>query len=48
VSDKTKELIHNAETAEKMPTFTVIFDVIDAQPLADICTLIECKKRLER
>ena len=47
VGDKTKQIILDAKTFGKMQTFPVIFDVADAEPLADIFTLITCKKRLE-
>ena len=48
VSDKTQQLILDAGTMGKMPTFPVVFQVTTSEPLADIYTLIECKKRLER
>ena len=50
VSEKTKQLILNAKTEGKMPTFPVIFDItaIDSELFADICTLINCKKELEK
>jgi len=48
VSEKTKELICDANTMGKLPTFPVMFDVSTDEPLADICRLIECKKRLEK
>jgi len=48
VSKKTKQLIHDAETMGKVPTFPVVFDVTTDEPLADIYELIECKKQLER
>jgi len=47
VSEKTKRLIRDAKTMGKMATFPVIFEVTSAEPLADIYTLIDCKKRLE-
>jgi len=47
VSEKTKQLILNAKTFGKLPTFPVIFDVTTIEPLADIYTLIDCKKRIE-
>jgi len=48
VSDKTKQLIRNAKLfSQKMKTFPLEFKVADATQLADICTLIKCKKRLE-
>ena len=48
VSDKTKQLISDAETHGKLPTFPVVFDITTAEPLADIYTLLDCKKKLER
>jgi len=48
VSEKTKHLIHEAKTFGKMATFPVITEVTGARQLADIYTLIDCKKRLER
>ena len=48
VSQKTKKLIRDAETMGKMPTFPVVFNMTTDDPLADLCTLIECKKILER
>ncbi|MCL2563977.1 MAG: DUF3788 domain-containing protein [Oscillospiraceae bacterium] len=48
VSEKTKQLIRNAETMGKLPTFPVVFDVTAIEQLADVFALIDCKKRLER
>ena len=48
VSEKTKQLIHDANTMGKLPTFPVEFMINTAEPLADIYTIIECKKRLEK
>ena len=48
VSESTKQLIRDAETMGKMHTFPVVFDINTNQPLADIYTLIDCKKRLEK
>jgi len=48
VSEKTKQLIRDAETMGKMPTSPVVFDITTVEPLADIYTLLDCKKRLER
>jgi len=48
VSEKTMQLIHNTETMGKVPTFPVVFDITTDESLADLCTLIECKKELER
>ena len=48
VSEKTRQLIHNAETMGKVPTFPVVFDITTDELLADVCILIEFKKELER
>lgn len=48
VSERTKKLIHDAETMGKMPTFPVVFDITTAEPLVDIYVLLDCKKRLEK
>ena len=48
VSVKTKQLIRDAETLGKMPTFPVVFDITTAEALDDICVLLDCKKRIER
>ena len=48
VSEKTKQLIRDAKTMGKMPTFPVVFDITTAEPLADIYVLIDCKKGLEK
>ena len=48
ISEKTKQLIAESETFGKVPTFPVVFEITGAEPLTDIYTLIECKKRLER
>jgi len=47
VSEKTRQMIVDAKTMGKVPTFPVVFDVITTKPLADIYALIECKKILE-
>jgi len=47
VSEKTKQLITEAKTFGKVPTFPVVFEMTAAEPLTDIYTLIDCKKRLE-
>ena len=47
VSKKTKQLIRDAETMGKMPTFPVIFEITTTESLADICALINCKKAIE-
>ncbi len=48
VGDNTKKLIRDAETMGKVATFPVVFDMFGDEPLADVYTLIECKKDLER
>jgi hypothetical protein len=48
VNKSTKQLIHDARTMGKVPTFPVRFDITAPKQLADICTLIECKKRMEK
>ena len=48
VSNKTRQLVHDAKTMGKLPTFPVILDITTAEPLADIYALLDCKKRLER
>ena len=47
VSEKTKQMIRTAETKMGQPTFPAMFDITNTKPLADIYTLIECKKRIE-
>jgi len=48
VSEKAKQLIRNAETMGKVPTFPVVFDITTVEPLADIYLLLDCKKRIEK
>jgi len=48
LSEKTEQLILDAQTMGKVPTFPVVFGVTTIEPIADIYSLIECKKRLER
>ena len=48
VNESTIQLIRDSETYGKMPTFPVIFEIITSELPADIYTLIECKKRLEK
>jgi len=48
VSEQTKQLIRDAKTMGKVPTFPVVFEIRTAEPLADIYTLLDCKKKLER
>jgi len=48
VSEHTIQLINIAKTAGNVPTFPVVFDITTVKQLADVYTLIECKKRLER
>jgi len=48
VSETTKQLIRNGKMfGPKMRTFPVEFEITTADPLADIYTLIKCKKKLE-
>ena len=48
VSEKTKQLIRDAATMGKLPTFPVVLDITTAEQLADIYALLDCKKRIER
>ena len=48
VSEKTMQLIRDAETMGKLPTFPVVFDITTVESLADIYALIDCKKRIEK
>ena len=48
VSEKTKQMVCDAKTMGKMPTFPAVFDVTTVETLADICALIDRKKELER
>jgi len=48
VSEHTKQTVRDAKTMGDMATFPVVFDITTANQLADIYTIIECKKRLER
>ena len=48
VSEKTRQLIRDAETMGKLPTFPVVFDITTVEPLADIYELLNCKKRIEK
>jgi len=48
VSEKTKQLIRDAETMGKVLTFPVVFDITKEESLTDIYALIELKKRLEK
>jgi hypothetical protein len=48
LSEKTERLILDAKTMGKVPTFPVVFGVTTKEPIADIYSLIECKKRVER
>ena len=48
VSETTRQMIQDAKTMGKVPTFPVVFNVSTTEPLADIYALIECKKMLER
>ena len=48
VSDKTRQMILDAEVAGKVPTFPVVFNITTTESLADIYALLDCKKSLER
>jgi len=48
VSDKAKQLIRETGTFGKVPTFPVVIEVTSTDALADIFTLIEWKKKLEK
>ena len=48
VSEKTKQVILNSGTFGKVPTFPVVIKVTSTAALADIYTLIDWKKRLEK
>jgi len=48
VSDQAQQLILNTKPTGKLTTFPIIFEVTTAKQLADIYTLIECKKKLEK
>lgn len=47
VSEKTKQMIRDAKTEMGLPTFPVLFKVTTTESLADIYTLIDCKKKIE-
>lgn len=47
VSEKTKQIIRDAKTEMGLPTFPVLFKVTTTESLADIYTLINCKKKME-
>jgi len=47
VSEKTKRLIAESETFGKVPTFPVVFEITGSEPLTDIYTMINCKKRID-
>jgi len=47
VNEKTKKTIRDAKTEMGLPTFPVTFKVTTKEALADIYTLIDCKKRIE-
>lgn len=48
VNEKTKQLIFDAKPKGKMPTFPVVFEITTVEPLTDIYTLLDCKKKLEK
>ena len=47
VSEKAKHMIIDAKTMGNVPTFPAVFDIITAEPLADIYGLINHKKNIE-
>ena len=47
ISEKTKQIICDSKTQMGLPTFPVSFDITTEESLADIYTLIDCKKRIE-
>ena len=47
VSDDTKHLILDGKIMGNVPTFPVLFNITTTEPLADIFTLVELKKRIE-
>lgn len=47
LSEETKQKICDAKTLGKMNTFPLEFEMTSAKPLADIYSLIRCKKQLE-
>ena len=48
IDDKTSQLINNAKTLGKMPTFPVVFDITSPEHLKDVYVLLENKKKLEK
>ena len=50
ISEKTKELIFNSEANSGLPTFPVLFKItdFDSKQLADISTLVNFKKKIEK
>ncbi|MCL2528706.1 MAG: DUF3788 domain-containing protein, partial [Defluviitaleaceae bacterium] len=48
VSEATRQLIREAKTMGKLPTFPVVINVTDIEGLADVYALIGCKKELEK
>jgi len=48
ISDKTRQMVFDAKTIGKVPTFPVVFEIITTEQFADIFALIDCKKRIER
>jgi len=48
LGEETKQIIREAKTFGKMATFPVVIEVADIKSLADIYTLIDYKKRLEK
>ncbi len=48
VSDATRQLISQADTLGKVPTFPVVFMITTVEPLSDLYTLLDLKKGLEK
>ena len=48
VTETTRQLIKNAETAGKIPTFPVVFTIYESEILKDVAIILEMKKQLEK
>jgi len=48
LSEAARQLIREANTMGKLPTFPVVIDITDIEDLADVYTLIGRKKDLEK
>ena len=47
VSEQTKQIIRDAKTMGKLPTFPVVFNITTAKSFSDIYTLLDYKKKME-